>query len=316
MSLALGLDVGGTKILACVSDAEGRVVARCRLDTPARAGAGAVLDALVAGAREAMGGLSVEDHRALVAVGVSAAGQIDVDNGVVAYASPNISGWTGTPVGPHLQAALGVPVFVENDANAAAFGEWACGAGRGAPSIVAITVGTGVGGGLILNHSIWRGRHWRGAEIGHMVLFGDGVRCNCGQTGCLEAYVSGTAIARLARETRPGFSGDARAVFAAAERGDVAMQEVLAFSARCLAQGLVSLSSLVDVDLYLLGGGVATRPGYLDLVRRALKDPQVSGERGFAPELLQEAALGEEAGVIGAAQIALRSAGVAAVRSR
>jgi glucokinase len=169
-----------------------------------------------------------------------------------------------------------------------------------------LTLGTGVGGGVVLDGALLHGRHWRGAEIGHMVIFGDGVRCNCGQTGCLEAYASGSAIARLAREAQNGFQGDSREVFSAAAQGDEVMQGVLAFSARCLAQGLVSLSSLIDADRYLIGGGVASQPGYLEMVRGALQDPLVSGQRGFAPEWLQLAGLGEDAGAVGAAQLALR----------
>jgi glucokinase len=307
MSLALGLDVGGTKILALLSDECGRVQGRYRLDTPARAGALAVVEALAEAAHHVLEGLPVAQRSALVGVGVSAAGQIDVTRGVVAYASPNIAGWTGAAVGPELSRLLDLPVCVENDANAAAYGEWVCGAGRGARSLVMLTLGTGVGGGVVLDGALLHGRNWRGAEVGHMVLFGDGVRCNCGQTGCLEAYASGSAIARLAREARAGFQGDSRAVFAAAAAGDEVMQGVVAHSARCLAQGLVSLSSLIDAERYLIGGGVASQPGYLEMVRRALQDPLVSGQRGFSPDDLQLAGLGEDAGAVGAALLALHS---------
>jgi glucokinase len=308
-ALALGLDVGGTKILASLLDAGGQPRGEWRLSTPARAGAEAVLAALGAAAESVVSGMAPSDRGRLVGVGVSAAGQIDVERGVVAYASPNIAGWTGTAVGPWLSERLGLPVVVENDANAAAWAEHGLGAGRGCRSLVAVTVGTGVGGGLILDGAVWRGGRWRGGEIGHLVIQADGVRCNCGQTGCLEVYASGTAIARLAAEAAPGFAGSAHDVFAAADAGDPVMTGVVRRSARYLAQGLVSIASLVDPDLFVLGGGVASQPGYLALVRDALAERAVSGERGLSPDAVQLAALGERAGALGAAWLALAEAG-------
>jgi glucokinase len=158
-----------------------------------------------------------------------------------------------------------------------------------------------VGGGLVLDGKVWRGGRFRGGELGHIIVQAEGVACNCGQTGCLEAYASGTAIARLAREARPGWNADARMVFAAADAGDPAALKVLQHSARFLAAGVVSLTSLLDPDRFVIGGGVATQPRYLRLVREALADPQVAGQRPFDPERLQPAALGEAAGAVGAA---------------
>lgn len=307
-ALAVGLDVGGTKILATLLDEARQVHGEWRLPTPARAGAAQVVDALVLAGEQVLGSLPPEARSRVVGVGVSAAGQIDTSTGTVAYASPNIAGWTGTPVGPLLGERLGLPVIVENDANAAAYGEFRLGAGQGCASLAAVTVGTGVGGGLVLDGCIWRGGRWRGGELGHMVIQAEGVRCNCGQTGCLEAYASGTAIARLAAQAVPGFDGTAREVFAAAAGGDPAMAAVLARSARFLAQGLVSLASLVDPDLFVLGGGVATQPSYLGLVLAALADPAVSGERPVEAERVRLAVLGERAGAVGAACLALEAA--------
>jgi glucokinase len=308
-ALALGLDVGGTKILASLLDAGGQARGEWRLPTPARAGADAVLGALADAAEAALGDLGPLERQRVVGVGVSAAGQIDASAGLVAYASPNIAGWTGTPVGPWLSERLRLPVVVENDANAAALAEHRFGVGRGLRSLVAITVGTGVGGGVVLDGRLWRGGRWRGGEVGHVVIQADGVRCNCGQTGCLEAYASGTAIARLAAEAVHGFEGTAHEVFAAAEAGDAVMEQVLRRSARYLAQGLVSIASLVDPDLFVLGGGVVSQPRYLALVLAGLGDPAVAGERGVAPDMVRLASLGERAGALGAAWLALEAAG-------
>ena len=302
MKHALGIDVGGTKILTALVDETGRVLREWRRETPAAAGGPAVLAAMGDAAEAA---LATVGHGGVAGVGISAAGQIDADAGVVIYASPNLPGWTGTAIGPALQARLGLPVVVDNDGNAAAYGEYWAGAGRGASSLVAVTLGTGVGGGVVLDGQVLRGGRWRAGEIGHMVVMAEGPRCNCGQSGCLELYASGSAIARLAREARPGWEPDARAVFAAAEAGDAEALAVLRRSARILAAGLVSIASLIDPERFLLGGGVATQPRYLALVAEALADPLVSGARGFAPARLGRAALGEAAGAVGAAGLAL-----------
>ncbi len=242
--------------------------------------------------------LPAEERGRLVGVGVCAAGQIDWEKGVVVYASPNIPGWTGTPVKSVLEARLELPVTVDNDANAAAYGEWWVGAGKGARSLVMLTIGTGIGGGVILNGQVLRGSNWRGGEIGHLILVAGGDRCNCGQVGCLEVYASGTAIARAARDA--GLQLEAPAVFAAAA-GSPAAQAVLNRAARALACGVVSLASVLDPERFVLGGGVAMQPAYLPLVREALADPSVSGQRGFDPARIVGASLEVAAGAIGAA---------------
>lgn len=303
MKHALGIDVGGTKILTALVDETGRVLREWRTPTPAARGGPAVLAALGDALEAALAEVGREQ---VVGVGVSAAGQIDVATGVVTYASPNLPGWTGTPVGRTLRDRLGLPVTVENDGNAAAYGEWWAGAGRGAGSLVVLTVGTGVGGGVLLDGRLRHGGRWRAGELGHLIVQAEGVRCNCGQTGCLEVYASGTAIARLAREARPGWDADAPAVFAAAEAGDALALAVLRRSTRFLAAGLVSIANLFDPERILIGGGVATQPRYLGLVLDALADPLVVGTRGFDTGGLALASLREAAGAVGAAGLALR----------
>lgn len=299
--LALGIDIGGTKVLIGLVSQTGQVLRTWRTPTMAERGGPAVMADVVEAVASAIASLAPEERRALVGLGVSAAGQIDAEAGVVAYASPNIPGWTGTPIRSVLTARFGLPVAVDNDANAAALGEWWAGAGQGVDSLVMITVGTGVGGGVVQGGRVLRGGRYRGGELGHMIIQAEGVRCNCGQPGCLEVYASGTAIGRMAREAIPGFAGGAPEVFAAAEAGDAAAEAVLRRSARFLACGLVSIGSLLDADRYLLGGGVATQPRYLGLVHEALMDPAVSGERGFDTGIVRLAGLSEAAGVVGAA---------------
>jgi glucokinase len=299
--LALGVDIGGTKVLIALVDATGRVVRDWRQATEASRGGAAVMADVADGVALALSALSSAEREALAGIGVCAAGQVDWEAGRIAYASPNIPGWTGTEVREVLAARFDLPVTVDNDANAAAYGEWWAGGGKGAADMVMITVGTGVGGGVVQNGRVLRGGRWRGGEVGHMIIDASGPRCNCGQPGCLEVFASGTAIARMAREARPGWTPTGPEVFAAAEAGDATANQVLDTAARYLALGLVSLSSLLDADAYLVGGGVATQPSFLPRVRKALADPAVSGERGFDLDSVKPAALGEAAGVVGAA---------------
>jgi glucokinase len=298
-ALALGVDIGGTKILTALVDAEGRVLREWRTPTDAARGGPAVMAAVEAALEACLAELPAEQQPA--GIGVSAAGQVDPTAGQIVWASPNIPGWAGTPVKARLEAALGLPVTVDNDANAAAYGEWWAGAGKGAASLVMVTVGTGVGGGIVLDGRVLRGGRFRGGEIGHMILVADGEPCNCGQRGCLEVYASGTAIARLARKHMPGWEGTAPDVFELAAQGEAEADFVLANAARNLALGLVSLTSVLDPDRFVLGGGVATAPTYMHRVRAALLDPAVAGDRGFDPARVLPAALGPAAGAVGAA---------------
>lgn len=314
-ALALGVDIGGTKILIALVDGHGRVEHEWRVATDAARGGAAVMASVVAGLGAAMRDLSPERRGVIAGIGVSAAGQVDWRTGTIAFASPNIPGWSGMPVRQTLVEAFGLPVTVDNDGNAAAFGEWWAGAGRQVVSVVVITVGTGIGGGIVNDGQVWRGSRWRGGEVGHLVIQAEGIACNCGQTGCLEVYAAGPAIARMATEACPGWHPTTREVFAAAATGDATAVGVLERSARFLAMGVVSLTSVVDPDLFLLGGGVASQPDYLGRIQTALSDSTVSGLRGFDPTRLALASLGESAGAVGAAGELLQSRGLLAIQA-
>jgi glucokinase len=302
--LALGVDIGGTKILTGLVAADGRVLREWRTPTDASRGGPAIMAAVEQALQEILAELPAEQRPR--GVGVCAAGQVDFQAGRITYATPNIPDWAGTEVRARLEAALQLPVTVDNDANAAAHGEAWAGAGAGAASVVMLTVGTGVGGGIVLDGEVLRGGRFRAGEIGHMTLVADGHPCNCGRSGCLEVYASGTAIARLAREHIPGFEGAAPDVFEQASQGEAEADFVLANATRNLALGLVSLANVLDPDVFILGGGVASAPTYMNRVRAALLDPGVAGERGFDLNRVKHATLGEAAGVVGAAGQLLR----------
>ncbi|MFA5889667.1 MAG: ROK family glucokinase [Actinomycetota bacterium] len=309
--LTLGIDVGGTKIAAGVVDDSGAVLARRKVLTEAGRP-----EAVVAGIVK----VAAELHAAapgIAAVGVGAAGIVDFRRGVVLFA-PNIS-WRDVPLRSMLAGRLGVPVVVDNDANVAAWGEAFHGAGAGARDQILLTVGTGVGGGFVLGGELYRGAHGAAAEVGHMVVNAGGPVCGCGARGCLEAMASGTAIGRIARERGDDpaaagvlarASGDLAAITGemvgdAAVEGDPFAVSVVAEAGGWLGVGIASLVNLLDPDVVVVGGGVATGVGELLLApARARMRGAVMGDEFRSHPPVVPAMLGDDAGVIGAAALA------------
>lgn len=304
---AVGVDVGGTKLAAGLVAPDGTVLARRRVRTPPEGG-DAVRSAVVAVVRE----LWDESTAGPGPVGVGAAGIVDLE-GTVRYA-PNIPGWRDIPLASQLADDLGVAVRVENDANAAVWGEYMAGAARGAEGVVVmITVGTGIGGGLIVAGELVRGRQGFAAEFGHLVVAEGGPLCGCGNRGCLEAVASGTAIAREAREGLARGAGGALAGMAAptgkdvtraAWDGDAFAREVLARCGEWLGVGIASLVNALDPAVVLVGGG-AMQAGELLLgpARAAFASRVLGAAHRTLPEVTQ-GHLGDDAGMVGAALLA------------
>ncbi|MEW6048842.1 MAG: ROK family protein, partial [Bacillota bacterium] len=193
-----GVDLGGTKIAAGLVDEGGRVLHRVELLTRPEEGPAAVMDRMIGSVREVCRAAGVRPEE-LQAVSVACPGPLDPVRGVVTEA-PNLH-WRNVNVTAPMREALGAPVYLENDANAAALGEWWAGAGRGTRSFIYVTVSTGIGGGIVIEGRIYGGAHWAAGEIGHTVaVVENGPLCGCGRRGCLEAMASGTAIARRAAE--------------------------------------------------------------------------------------------------------------------
>jgi glucokinase len=311
--LAIGVDVGGTKLAAGLVAADGTVIDRLRAETPAVDVA--AIPPLIA---RLTTDLSNRQGAERVPVGVGAAGLIDL-HGAVRYA-PNIA-WRDYPLGETLAALLGVPVTVDNDANVAAWAEFCCGAGTEADTMVMLTVGTGVGGGLVIDGRLARGAHGLGAEFGHVIVMDGGPCCPCGNRGCLEAMASGNAIARTARErldagtvpddsllrrlSRAEVTG--KAVTVAAHGGDPAARAVVDQCGFWLGVGMASLANALDPDVIVVGGG-AMQAGELLLApaRTAFAERLVGREhRPLTP--IVPAALADDAGIIGAALVALEA---------
>ena len=289
MSLTCGVDVGGTKILAAVVDGNGQVIDESRVVSPAHDA-----DAMTS----AISGLITDlaTRHDVTAVGIGAAGYIDRTRSKVLFA-PNIA-WRNVDLRSAVQARVDLPVIVENDANAAAWGEFRFGAGRDVDDMLMVTVGTGVGGGIVVDGSLLRGAYGVAAEIGHITVVPDGALCGCGKRGCLEAYASGTALERAV----PGMSGPE--ITAAAKAGDQRCIDAVADIGRWLGGGLASLAAVVDPALIVVGGGVAEVGDLLLGPIRVAFHEQLTGV-GYRPEAeIVSAALGNRAGVIGAADVA------------
>ena len=267
----VGIDLGGTKIRSVVTRAAGTILGEDVRPTEADHGARVVVDRLAASARAAVAasGIALDE---VIAVGVTAPGTVDFDAGVL-HQPPNLPGWDAVPLGKLLGERLGRAVFVENDANAAAYGEWRYGAGVGLRHMIYITVSTGIGAGLILNGQLYRGADGAAGELGHATIDVHGPPHNCGMIGCLEVMASGTAIARMAHEAvtanrsprlaelqREHDELTAVEVDLAADEGDPAAVEILARASEYLGVGLANYINIFNPEAIVVGGGV-TRIG-------------------------------------------------------
>lgn len=312
MTVTIGIDVGGTKIAGGAVDAEGRILSRSQVPTPA-GDPPATVAGIVKVARELRAAAP-----GAVACGIGAAGVIDHDRGVVLTA-PNLA-WRNLHLRAMAEDRIGIPVALDNDANVAAYGEALFGAGRGLGDQVMITVGTGIGGGIVIGGAIYRGAHGVGAEVGHMIVDARGPECPCGARGCLEAVASGSAIGRLARERLAGGEGGeevlsraggdigavtGEVVGGAAVAGDPFAVSILAETGRWLGIGLASLTNLLDPAVFVIGGGAASGTG--DLLIAPARDSMaacvIGREFRHLPDVVA-AALGADAGVVGAAAVA------------
>ncbi|MEV8631848.1 ROK family glucokinase [Streptosporangium sp. NPDC051023] len=311
MALTIGVDIGGTKIAAGVVDEDGRVVEHLLRATPAR-DPERVAETIAEAVRE------LAKEREIEAVGLGAAGFVDETRALVRFA-PNLA-WREEPLQKKVSALVGLPVVVENDANAMAWAEAKFGAGRGETHLVCVTVGTGIGGGIVLGGSLYRGRWGMGAELGHMQLIPEGRPCGCGNLGCWEQYASGNALVIEAKEIARADPGRAarlleiaggtpeqiegKEVTDAARQGDPAALAAFSTMADWLAQGLCDLAAILDPGCFVLGGGVSTAADlWIDQVRESFAATLTGrGHRPVADIRLAE--LGASAGLVGAADLA------------
>jgi len=316
--IVIGMDIGGTFIKAALVNRWGHILAKLKRPTEAPLGRIKIIDNILSTIR----GLEANplSRGRVSAVGIGIAGIIDLRKGVVSV-SPNFPGWKNFPIQKMLSQRIGPPFFLENDANAAALGEKWMGAAKDAQDFCFITLGTGVGGGLVLGGEIWHGADGMAGEIGHMTIDPNGPRCGCGNRGCLEVYASANALQRMVLEagaagrTSPFFGNfkpsevSGESVHRAAQKGDQISREAFARIGAALGIGISNLINLLNLEKVVLGGGLSAAwrffiPALREEVRR--RAFQVPARRAR----IVRAAVGEDAGVLGAAFIAWQGLGI------
>ena len=292
----LGVDIGGTAVKLGLVDETGRVLARAERSVSFDGYKTPILDTVTAAIREF---LAPHDAPALAGIGVSATGQIDSRRGVVAGTCGNFPGWIGVDIKGTLERAFDLPVTVANDANCMLLGEVWVGAAQGYTDVIGVTLGTGVGGGILTGGHLLEGARGLGGELGHFRLHAlDGVACTCGAIGCYERYAATTALVRNAQHAGLGLP-DGRAIFEAAAAGDARTLAVVNAWVGEIAQGLAGLVHIFNPQLILIGGGVSAQ-------QELLIDPLAakvcaSVMPAFAEGLeLKSAALQNDAGLVGA----------------
>ena len=312
MGYTVGIDIGGTKVLGGVVDETGALIKRARRDTPAEGGV-ALTQAIADVALELMKDSEIES------VGVSVAAFISADRKTI-LATPNIKDWNGVNLDYELTSRIGLPVVIENDANSAAWGEFKFGAGRGKENILMLTVGTGIGGGIVVNSNLLRGSFGIAAEIGHLRIVPNGLLCGCGAYGCFEQYGSGTALLRHAREaiqahpdrasnilkrgdgSIEGVNGSA--ITAAARDGDELALSIFEITGDYIGAGIASLAVILDPEAVVIGGGVIDAGDILlNPIRTGMEKYMPFAGKHPHPQIVA-AQLGNEAGLVGVADLA------------
>lgn len=318
MTTSIGIDIGGTKVSGGVLDEDGRILVRTRRGTPDRSSAPRVVEDTIV---EVIEELLREAEEAGVerpsTVGVGAAGFVAADRATVVFA-PHLS-WRNEPLRASLGDRVSLPIFIDNDANAALWAEHRFGAARGATHAVMITLGTGIGGAIIVGGHLMRGRYGIAGEFGHMQVVPGGQRCECGNRGCWEQYSSGNALVREARGLAMANSpmatdllahvdGDANALTGpvltdVARAGDPTATELLAEIGHWLGVGLANLAAALDPEVFVIGGGVSAAGDLLLGPARNTFARQLTG-RGYRPaSRIVAARFGPDAGLIGAASL-------------
>lgn len=307
---AVGIDIGGTKIGGALVDESGSIIRESRVPTPAQ-DSDAITDAVVQLIQELSEGVEV------LAVGVAAAGFVDAERSNIVYA-PNLS-WRNEPLKAKIQAKVAMPVFIENDANAAGWAEYKFGAGAGARHVVMLTIGTGVGGAIIVDGKLLRGGFGLAAELGHVPLNGGDRACGCGQVGCIEPYGSGTSLLKAARALAS--SGDAKGfrlaqleeengeltgaqVYQAIVEQDAGALELLSNLGTALGKTVAGICAVLDPEVVIIGGGVSAAGELILNPIRESYERHLSAA-AFRPHVrFAIAQFVNDAGVVGAADLA------------
>ncbi len=310
MDLFVGLDLGGTFLKSALGDGEGRLLHKGIRPSAATASAQTIFENMFAAVEELLK-VAEQQGGAVRAIGVGSPGVIDVDRGRLLGQSPNLPHWVDVEIGKTISQRFGLPCFADNDANLMTLAEVVLGAGKGCRHAVCLTIGTGIGGGLYLDGEIYRGSHYAGAELGHTIIEFDGRPCPCGGRGCLEQYASAPAtvrdyVARLQEAGRPvPAEVDTKLIFERARQGEPEALAAVAQTSAYLGAGIASFANALNPEVVIIGGGVA-EAGDFFLTRVAAAVQQRAMPTAWKNLKIRRAALGNDAGVIGAILLAAK----------
>ena len=315
MKYYIGIDLGGTNIVAGVVNEKYEIVAKAKTPTNRPRSAKEICLDMANMALEAVkkAGLKISD---IESVGVGAPGSVNSDTGVISF-SNNLD-FHDAPIADYIREVIDLPVYVENDANAAAYGEFVAGSAKGTKDAVCITLGTGVGGGIIIGGKIYSGFNYAGAEIGHTVVEVDGPQCSCGRKGCFEVYSSATGLIRMTKEALDAnpdskmhemMDGDhvsGRLAFNAMRAGDEAAKGVVDKYIKYLAAGIANTINIFQPEVLCIGGGVCNEGDALLIPLKALISKEIYTRNSDENTKIVIASLGNDAGIIGAAFLGLQ----------
>lgn len=317
MAYYIGVDVGGTNIACGVVNEDCEIISRSKVKTNERGSAPApyadVLEEIKSAVRAACGEAGIE-LLAASSIGIGCPGTCNSESGVVEYS--NNLGFLNVPLKKDMEEEFGIPVYLENDANAAAFGEFIAGAAKGANSAVVITLGTGVGSGIVIDGKLYRGANFAGGELGHTVIVVDGLPCTCGRKGCFEAYSSATGLVRMtarASELNPGSlvakliqedgKVSARTAYKAMKQGDLTGKAVTEEYIKYLSCGIANAINIFQPDILCIGGGVCNEGDTLLVPLKAAVSEQIYSKNSAKNTDIVICSLGNDAGIIGAAML-------------
>ena len=329
-SYAIGVDLGGTNLRIAAVDEHGTLLHKVTLGTEVAKGREFVVREMTTAIRQVIDTLKFPGH--LDGIGIGVPGIIDMATGFL-FESPNLPGWDNYPVHSDIERHLGTTVILENDANAAALGEKWLGAGRDVDSMIMLTLGTGVGGGIVLDGQIWHGMSGMAGELGHITIYPDGHICGCSNHGCIEQYASATAITRMAteaiergeaaslqqiREAHPS-EFNSRTIYLAAVQGDRAAQEVFNKVGRALGIALAGIINSLNPHMFVIGGGASSAwdafapTMYAELHKRCFVYRATAPKDGGSlanpsKTIITRALLGGDAGLFGAAKLPMQKA--------
>lgn len=316
MTVAIGIDIGGTGSKVGVVDAEGEILHRLTFPTEEHLGGEQLLAKMLRAAQECLTS-GVAEREDFVGIGIGSPGIIDPERGIVSDCPGKIPGWTGTHVTKQLSEAVGLPAWMDNDVKVIGLGEGWLGAGKDARHFLVFALGTGIGGAVIIDGKVYQGAHYNAGILGHIIVDPAGYECICGNRGCIEAYASSRSVAARAvdhilRGVQTSIKDlvagdlnkvDARAVAEAAEAGDRIAQDVLREAAHHLATAIISAVHILDPELIVIGGGVARAEKYFIEEVRDLVQEYAWLPPGATVDVVA-ARLGDDAGILGGAKLA------------